>query len=384
MNRNIKTVLVVSVLVGISGGIYDFIFPYYLDSCGISFEKMGYIFAVSAGVLLFVRIFVGKLADMFGRKIFYTFSILICGVANLLTPFFKSLPYLITVKAVREGSFVVREVIHSVVVFESSRSGFMNWIAKTRGAEFLFQGIGTIFCGSLILLLGYKNSFALTSGLLLISVFIILFFFRETYVEDKTKHAAKLSLFDLPSKLIVLSVMTLIFNAGLSCSHTFIMPLFFAKKFNADPNTVALILAIHRISLGLPMIFMNLFVKKPSKVIYIIFVAIEGIVISVSALIPNLFWSASVWLLHDLIGASVWFPIQSHYIQKYSRENSRAEDTGTVTAFSSIGLIIGPMIAGMLMKYLTIAGFSSTIVISAPYFVSGLIVAVSAMVLFWL
>jgi len=58
-------------------------------------------------------------------------------------------------------------------------------------------------------------------------------------------------------------------------------------------------------------------------------------------------------------------------IQRYSRQESRAYDVSKVAAFSTLGLIIGPLIAGWL------AGIS----ISAPFFAAGMIMIVSALML---
>ena len=51
MTRNVKTVLLVSVLFGASTGIYEFVLPYYLKERGISPQAMGWIFAVAAAVI---------------------------------------------------------------------------------------------------------------------------------------------------------------------------------------------------------------------------------------------------------------------------------------------------------------------------------------------
>ena len=68
MNRNVRTVLFVSVLFGASTGIYEFVLPYYLQERGLSFQSMGTIFAVAAAGMLLVRVVMGRLADVWGRK----------------------------------------------------------------------------------------------------------------------------------------------------------------------------------------------------------------------------------------------------------------------------------------------------------------------------
>ena len=67
------------------------------------------------------------------------------------------------------------------------------------------------------------------------------------------------------------------------------------------------------------------------KLIYIITLAIEGLMITLGGIIPNVLVATIVWLTHDLIGAAFWSPIQQTLMQQYSRENRRAEDISIVT-----------------------------------------------------
>ena len=71
VNRNVKTVLAVSILFGMSTGIYEFVLPFYLKERGLSYEAMGVIFAIAAAGMLGLRIVMGRLADLWGRKPFY-------------------------------------------------------------------------------------------------------------------------------------------------------------------------------------------------------------------------------------------------------------------------------------------------------------------------
>jgi MFS family permease len=75
MNRNVATLLAVSVLFGASVGIYEFVLPFYLREQGISFQAMGFIFAVASAAILVARVGIGSLSDVWGRKIFYSVAL---------------------------------------------------------------------------------------------------------------------------------------------------------------------------------------------------------------------------------------------------------------------------------------------------------------------
>ena len=47
VRRNFATLIIVAILFGLSVGIYDLLFPYYLDDLGVSFANMGILFSVA-------------------------------------------------------------------------------------------------------------------------------------------------------------------------------------------------------------------------------------------------------------------------------------------------------------------------------------------------
>jgi hypothetical protein len=186
---------------------------------------------------------------------------------------------------------------------------------------------------------------------------------------------------DLNAKLWILILASLIFYLGLGCSHSFAMNLFFAHKFECSKTTTSIILMLHRTLLGLPMIFAGIALRGNTKAIYIIFMAVEGALIVGGGAIPNFWLATGVWLLHDLLGAGIWIPIQSELIQRYSRATSRAMDVAKVIGLSSVTLVPGHILAGYLTS---IACVSPAMAISLPFIVGGALIGVSAVVLLFL
>jgi len=376
MNKNIRTLLFISILFGLSLGIYEFVLPFYLKSKNISFANMGLIFSLSYVAMFFIRINAGKLSDMHGRKIFYSLALFGAAAANFFTPFTSGIFGLTGLKSLREASGMVQESIHSVVLFESAKKKFFDFIAKTTGSQWIFQGLGTFLAGMLVVWLGFKNTFFFSAGLIFFALFVLIFFFHEEENERPTAEKiplSKLYAFDFPRPLMIITISSFIFAIGTACSHSFVMPLFFTEKFGVSQFSASIIMGIHRILLGLPMVFAALVVKSEVnyKKMYLWFVIIEGFIMSVSALIPNFLVATIVWLGHDYIGAAFWAPIQGTLIQRYARQECRAYDVSKVAAFSTLGWIIGPMLAGWL----------APLSISAPFFVSGLIMMAAGLVL---
>ncbi|MGQ9609379.1 MAG: MFS transporter [bacterium] len=373
MSRNIKILLIVSIIIGASVGIYEFILPYYLKEQGVSFEKMGYIFSISTVAMFIVRIVSGKLADTWGRKRVYVIGVLSCALATLLTPFTASMLLLILLKTTRDVGILMRDTVHPILIYEENRSKFMNFIGKTRGMEFLFQATGTTIAGASFIVLGTGRNLWLAGILVFIALMFLALGLHVKPIEEKENTIKRTFLsLNLPRNLIIIMFANFIFSIGLSISHSFIMPLFFSEKFKISEGVVSIVMVIHRITIALPMLVIGNLKIKRLKAFYIGSVFIQGIVTSVSALIPNFIVASAVWLLHDFVGAGVWGPIQSTIIQQSCRDESRGSDMSKTIAFSALGGAIGP----------TLAGYLSNISISAPFFMSGLLIILSTPILF--
>ncbi|MDI6783110.1 MAG: MFS transporter [bacterium] len=271
---------------------------------------------------------------------------------------------------------MIRESLQSVLVYEHDKKRFTDWIGKTRGLEFFMEGLGTFLVAFFLLFTNYRGSLVIGGGFLGIAYIIFAWRFHEPakveFIQSLTPpHPRIYDFFNLPREMKVIAIAGFICGIGTSASHCFVMPLFFANKFNASPQLVAIILALHRVVLALPMIFVSKFITKNLKWIYIWFLAIQSISISATALIPNLWGAVVVWFIHDLVGGGIWAPAYYALLQQYSRSETRALDTSKVMAINQLGWVIGPLLAGWLFS----------ISVNYPFFFGGLISLISVFIL---
>ena len=378
MNRNVKTVLAVSVVFGATTGIYEFILPYYLKERGLSFESMGAIFAIAAAGMLGVRIAMGELADRWGRKLFYGLSLAGTAAAMGLTPLSGSVLGQGVLKTLREAMYLTRDTLHPVILYEESRGQFMSFIGKTRGFEFLFQAAGTVVAGLALATIGTGGNLFLAAGLTGVGFFIFWFFFRESWVPHQKLSRGglrQLLSFEMHRNLKIITISVFIFNIGMTTSHCFIMPLFFSEKFGVSREVVAWVMVGHRLTIALPLLLAGNIWMRNLKGVYIVALLLEGAIQGGSALIPGFGWATGVWLLHDFLGAGVWIPVQNLIIQEHTRPESRALEVGKILAFGGVGTIVGPLLAGFL---------SQRVNVSAPFLISGIGMMLCAIPLFWL
>ncbi len=371
MNRNVATLLSVSVFFGASVGIYEFVLPFYLKEQGLSFEAMGFIFAVASTAILVARVGIGSLSDIWGRKIFYSLALVGAAGSQWLTALFGSISAQAVLKTVRDTAFATREIMHPIVLFEESERRFLDLIGKTRGLEYLFQAGGTLIAGVSIGVLGTGGNLKLAGVLAGLAFLVFVTLFRERPIPIRLAGISLrevVGLGGLPRNLKVIAASSFIFTLGLSSSHSFIMPLFFAGRFHMTKEVVAWVLVGHRLTIALPMLVVGQLPIRNYKASYIITMIIEGATVAAAALIPGAVPATAVWLLHDLIGAGIWAPIQNALIQEHSRPDARGLDVGRVAAIGLVGGIFGPFLAG----YLAQVG------IWWPFFVSGVLMMLSA------
>jgi len=366
--------LVISALFGLGSGAYEFLLPYYLSERHISFASMGIIFALPTVGVLFLRVYLGKLSDLWGRKVFYSAALAASALASWTTALVAGVFPLTLLKSLREAAGLTRDTMHPIVLWEDNRPRFLDFIGKTRAAEYVLMGLGSILAGAVV---GRSASgIGLKMAGLILAACTILFLvgFREKWDRpSRTLHLrGRRSPLRMERNLVVIAAAGFIFTAGLSTSHCFVMPLFFSDKFGVEKETVAWVMFLHRVTLALPMLLIGRLGLRRLKVAYILAVTLEGLTLAGSVFPSDFVLAAAVWLLHDLIGAGIWQPVQSAVIQRYSKDGARGFEVGTVMTLSGLGGIIGPLLAG--------AVFGRNV--NAPFFISGLLMVVSAGPLF--
>lgn len=375
LDRNVRLLVLVSWLFGYASGAYEVIFPLYLDWIGVTFGEMGILFGITAAAIAALNIVVGAKSDVVGRKIFYAFSLALCGAVNLLMPFFKKLWETLFLSIGQSASTSVRNAIHNVMLFELTRKAFVSAYSRVNGMEYFAQALGLLGAGLILASTSFQSAFLLSSSILFAALVIFIFGFKEERHERKAEREDPGIDLYLPRELKIFAISGLVMAVGFGCSHGFMTPLFFVKKFGTDKETVSAILTLHRLSFAVPLIFADkvlAFLKAySSKSIVIALMIYQGISIAITALIPNLIPATLLFVSHDLLAAAFWSPAQSALIQSYCREKSRGADSSKVASISSIGGIAAPFLAG----------FLATLDISYPFMASGIITVLAALIL---
>lgn len=314
--------IIVSAAFGLSIGLYDLLLPLFLDHMGMSYGKMGIIFSFSAIFLFFIRIYAGHISDIIGRKHIFSLSLFLSSIANLGTPFFPFVSSQVVLKSFRESSIAIKETLQQLLIFDKWKESFRHLTAWVAGFDVTFQGIGAILGGFLLVKIGYRYSFIFSGTVVFVVCMLFLFRFKEKFTPFESRASVTSSdsatarpfswsspfRHRLTYPLFLIAISGFIMETGVSMSHSFMLPLFFYHKFSLSPVVVSAILALHRLSFGIPMIVTGKVVKWNLKRTTIIFMLMQGIFMALTAVPASFLVAAIIWLMHDFVGASLWQP----------------------------------------------------------------------------
>ncbi len=384
MRSNFITIAIVAVLFGLAFGIYDLVLPLWLKINDISYKQMGWIYALSNGVMVIVPLITGRLSDRSGRRFFYGASLVSCGVACAVTPLTVSVFGQTILRVLQRSASGVYESLQSVLLFETDRRQFFSSIRSARGFELTCHALGAVIVMAIVHGPSGQDRLAqplyVAAGLLAVAFVLVMLRLREPKSdESEPATGPQMSLLGLSPALLLLAAFNMMFMFGLSISHSQMMVLFFYDKFNLTEHQAAWVSIVHRLSLGVPLLLAGIWVVRPVKWLFVVSLVLEGVFIAVTVLPTSAVAAVAIWFIHDPIGAALWMPINSWYIQRYARPHRRAADAAFVLGAATLGSVFGPLVAGRLAAYsgnITFPGISGAI--DLPFVASGLVVAGSA------
>lgn len=379
--RNLIVILGAAALQAIAFGIYETGMPLYLEFVGISLMSMGVIFGVSQAGMLAVRWFAGTGSDAVGRKPFYAWALGLSSLAMGTIPAWTGAAALAVTKTVRDMAGTMYDAVRPVAVYEEAGKRFLRWIGRVDGVIFTFIAVGAIATGWLIDSLGYRWPFIIASATGFIASAIIIRGYRERprpAAAPAPLRFTDLFKFDLPRALWIIATSNFILNVGISTSHSFYQLLFFKDKFGFSLPALGALQMAHRLSLGIPMFFAGSLMDRPGlrrhlMSIYLAAVAGQSLCLAGAGLLPSAAAATLAFILHDLVGATFWGPINASLIQAHARPGRRGADVALVTGLSGLGWMLGPLLAGWLVDG---AGWRD-----GPFVMSGAISLVGGMLM---
>jgi len=350
LDGNIKVVFAAGLSSALILGVFEILFPFYLDYRGISLVGMGLIFSVSTLAISLLRIFIGEYADVYGRKRIYLSSCILGIAAKSMFAFFVGELEILFNKFLNDLEGNLRISVHNIMLYENARKAYAKMLSWFTASNFVLQAIGSLTFPVLLASLAYPGLFLLLAGMEVIKFFVIL-----AYREDKKERTGrKISLreaysFKIRRNLKVLSLSSAIGALGFGIAHGFLLPLYFAGKYGLDLAQISVITAIHRLSfLTTPLadtVITRLGLRKTyilSTLAYIIsFLAVGLITFPIVIFVP-------VFLIHDLLGGGIGMTAMNVIMQNLTDDDTRGREINAFNAIQTPMVIMAPSLAGIL------------------------------------
>jgi MFS family permease len=363
--RNISVLLWVSALFGLAFGIYDLALPLYLKGRGFTEMQGSLVFAAPVAASILVWLWVGRISDRVGRKVFYTLSLLGASAGSLFTPFFPLVLAQVALKSVWETSVQVRDSLHGVFLYETAKAKFIGLVGTTEGVRILGQVVGLVVVGYGLGWIvpgmfsgaggeeGYAPVLVFCGLLCLLTAGVFAWGLREEFEAgepERTSFLREMVSLKLDPRLYMMMAFLFIFSLGLAATHTWVMYCFWPDKFGVDRAGMGWLMAVHRLVFALPLLTMGWFVRgrvhRHRRPVLIASIVVQAVSTLAAGVIANFWVALGVWLLHDLCGAGVWRPIRDELLQRYCRGQVRGTDATKALAVGQVGFVFGTLLGG--------------------------------------
>jgi len=361
VKRNVKIIFASGLLSAFILGIFELLFPFYLESRNISLVDMGLIFSISTLIISFLSILHGEFADVYGRKKIYLASCTFGIASKTIFPFSLNDLQILGTKFMNDLQDNLRLSVHNIMLYENVRSAYAKLLSWFTTLEFIVQASGAIFFAFFLTYLNFSEVFFILA-MVEATKFLILYFYRE----DKKKTDKKMSLrkaysFKLERNLVILSLSSAISSLGFGIAHGFLLPLYFQGKYGLDYAQISIVTVFHRLAFMTTPLAEKFIKRLGVRTTYILSTsayAFSFLAIGFYTFPIVLF--VAVFLVHDLIGGGIGMTAMSVMTQNLIDDETRARQINTFNAIQTPMTILAPGISGILAAmswdYIFLAG----------------------------
>ena len=349
VNKNVKVIFVSGLLSAFIIGIFELLFPFYLEYIGISLVDMGLIFSVSTLVISFLSIFLGEYADVYGKKKIYLASCTMGVASKAVFPFSLNELQILGTKFLNDLHDNLRITVHNIMLYENVRDSYAKLLSWFTTIEFVLQASGTIFFAFFLTYLGYSGLFFILATVEATKLLVLLFYRENNRKEGKKVSLKKAYSFKIERNLLILSLTSAVASLGFGIAHGFLLPLYFMGKYNLDVAQISFITVLHRLSFMTTPLADRFIKKLGLRSTYIFSTSAYAL-----SFLAIGFWTfpipvfVALFLIHDLLGGGIGMTAMSVMTQNLTDDETRTRQINTFNAIQTPMTILAPSISGML------------------------------------
>jgi DHA1 family multidrug resistance protein-like MFS transporter len=344
---------ILAILSMISDRIIFVILPYYLLDKGISGLNFGLVFSMAAAlVIILPRIFIGKLSDLIGRKKIYSLGLLIEAVSTSFYPFLSSIYEFGINKGVKDFSDTVEDSVEDAIMADTFNKKIRaKYIAKIGTFIPFGRAIATVIGFLIVTYFSLTLGFYVASAVVFIEFLVFTFIFKEPV--KKIKKTFKLSIKDYPTKFKIITIIGFFIAINFGMSY---YPAFFELARSLGITESALFALLF-----FDYIISSIFTWKSKDWIDKIGRTKTVVITTLGFSIFSMLYAFSSNIIQFflvLVGISISFYIYRVAFKTILMDSTiakiRGEQIGFGKTLQGVGDIIGPVLGGFLIDFVSL------------------------------
>ena len=355
LSYEIGILLFASFVTNFGFGVIQPILPIFAADLNASGLMLGLIFsAISISKLFFNPLF-GWLSDRKGRKVFITTGLFLYSIVAISYTLISTPLQMLFVRLAAGFAFAMVMPIVTAYLGSLSKQGEESYIMAMLNLSMgLGMALGPVIGGILADRFSMKAPFYGQAMLLFSSFLITLILFPRSKKAHKTADTPKISLRKFFSSNIMIGItISVCMNAMIMSSLFLFIPLL-CKSLNLSNTHVGILLATVMIISGLLQLPSGKLAGKYDKINFIISGSLIG-AITVGVLpMCHSFQALLLVCLFTAIGFALSGPALSGLLIEKGRSVGLGASIGTISAFQETGMIIGPILSGLIMDKIDI------------------------------
>jgi len=335
------------ILVNIADRLMFIIIPMWLLERSFSATEIGGIFSAAAIVMLLVNFMISKLSDRWGRKKIVVAGLFTMSISTLFYPFASKLYDYAVVKSLQEAGSQLHSSVKNAMIGDSFKKEKRTRALSIIGTAFPLSRACAMIAGIIITtFFSVVYGFYIAAISVFIAAIIILVFYKDTgFVKSKKR---MIGLHGINTPIILISLSSLCNMLSYSIAY---FPAFFVLSRSlglTENNLFYFFLLAYIISTFFAYRTDSWITKHGKKNLLIItgfsyglFTMLYSVAINIQLLVLFLISIAVSFYIYSIAFRNVLLDLTD--------EDKRGEQTGFSKMISETGLIIGPILGGLLI-----------------------------------
>lgn len=366
---------ILTVLVMIADRILFVIFPNYLLRKQFSATEIGLIFSVASFILLISRTFIGKLSDVFGRKMIMSLGLFIQSISVSFYPIVSKLHEFSIVKGLQEISGTLTSSVEDAIKADVFKKKIRAKILTKLGTIFpLSRALASVIGFLIVTYFSLVYGFYVAAFVLFLSFLVFFIFFKEDERRIKHKPKFKLSIKTYSKSFKIITVIGFLISINFTAAY---FPGFFilAKDLGITESLLFLLLLGDYLVSSVFAYWSGRWIDKfgRGKTVFI------GCLLFPTFIMLYTFSSSIIQFFLVLLGVSIsyyiWRIAFKTVLMDSTIKKVRGEQIGFSKTVQGIGDITGPVIGGFLID---------TVSLSSAFFFAGVVGLISAIFAYYL